>query len=129
MKGDEMNKPSKEKATAIENTPGEIIYELIGRGLAESTDRHSVAYVVIHPGKASARHYHPEAEESYYILKGRASISLDSEVDVLVEGEAILIEKGKKHQITNVGDGDLEFIAFCVPAWEKANTVPAPMTE
>jgi len=102
---------------------GEIIYELIGREVGEATDRHSVAVVVIPPGKASLRHYHPETEESYFILKGQARMILDDEEAALAPGQAVLIQPPKPHKIINIGETDLEFLAICVPAWEPTNTV------
>jgi len=103
---------------------GEIIYELLGRGFSESTERHSVAYVVLPPGKSSLLHVHPEAEESYYILKGKARIRVGEEESTITPEQIVLIPSGKPHKISNFGDDDLEFLATCVPAWESKNTVP-----
>lgn len=102
---------------------GEIIYELIGRGVGETTERHSVAIAVIPPGKSSLSHYHPETEESYFILRGRARMTLGDEEAIVGPGQAVLIQPQKPHKIINIGEEDLEFLAFCVPAWEPTNTV------
>lgn len=101
---------------------GEIIYELIRRGVGETTDRHSVAMVVIPPGKSSLLHYHPEAEESYFILSGQARVMLGDEEAILRPGQIVLIQAPKPHKIINIGKEDLEFLAICVPAWEPTNT-------
>lgn len=101
---------------------GEIIYELIGRAVGETTERHSVAYVTIPPGKSSLLHYHPEAEESYFILKGQARMILGDEEAIVGRGQIILIQPTKPHKIINIGEEDLEFLAICVPAWEPTNT-------
>jgi mannose-6-phosphate isomerase-like protein (cupin superfamily) len=103
-------------------TDGEIIYELIGRGVGETTERHSVAIVVIPPGKSSLLHYHPEAEESYFILRGQARMTLGDEEAIVRSGQIVLVPPPKPHKIINIGEEDLEFLAFCVPAWEPTNT-------
>lgn len=60
--------------TPITNPRGEIIDELVGTSLeAGGATRHSLAYVVIPPGKSSEAHYHKSSEETYTILKGSAT--------------------------------------------------------
>jgi mannose-6-phosphate isomerase-like protein (cupin superfamily) len=115
---------SKERVAPIESQHGEVIYELVGRGTGQRTERHSVAYVVIPPGKSSLLHQHREAEESYYILQGEARMMLGGEEAMVAPGQVVLIPPEKPHKITNVGDSDLAFLAFCVPAWEASDTVP-----
>ncbi len=102
---------------------GEVVYELIGRAAEVSTERHSLAYVVIPPGKSSLGHLHPQAEESYYILKGQARMALGEEEAIVGPGQAILISPSCEHKITNVGQENLELLAICVPAWEPTNSV------
>jgi mannose-6-phosphate isomerase-like protein (cupin superfamily) len=101
---------------------GEIIYELIGRQVGETTERHSVAFVVLPPGKSSRLHYHPETEESYFVLRGQARMILGEEEAIVQPGQIVLIQAPKPHKIINIGEEDLEFLAFCVPAWEPTNT-------
>jgi mannose-6-phosphate isomerase-like protein (cupin superfamily) len=113
---------SKEKVLPFVSQHGEIIYELIGRAVGEVTERHSLAYVTIPSGKSSLLHYHPHAEESYYILKGKGRILLEDEDTIVLPGQAILIPSPKSHKIINIGESDLVFLAFCVPAWEPNNT-------
>ncbi len=112
-----------EVSSPIVTEHGEIIYELLGRNFEEKTEMHSVAHVLIHSGKASLLHYHPQAEESYYILIGKARILVGGEESVVTSGQIILIPPGKPHKITNIGEDNLEFLTVCVPAWEPTNTI------
>lgn len=102
---------------------GEIIHELIGRAVGKPTERHSVAHVRLPPGKASLLHYHPEAEESYFILEGKARLLLANEEAILLPGQVVLIPPPQPHKIMSIGETDLTFLTFCVPAWEPTNTV------
>ncbi len=86
-------------------------------------ERHSVAFVRIPAGKASRLHYHPEAEESYYILRGQARIQVGENEAAVGPGDGVLIPSREPHKIWNSGDQDLEFLATWVPAWEPKNTV------
>jgi len=97
--------------------PGaETIQEVIGNR-AGSGNSHSVARILIPPGNVSEPHYHQHAIESYVILTGRATIKIDNAVLELDAGEAVLIEPDEIHQISNLEDTDLVFIAVCIPAW------------
>jgi len=102
---------------------GEIILELIGKGeLSGGTSKHSLAHVVIPPGKSSASHYHKISEETYFILKGEGWMRIDQQEFSLQPGQACLIEPGEVHQIFNRGKTDLEFLAVCAPAWETKDS-------
>jgi mannose-6-phosphate isomerase-like protein (cupin superfamily) len=113
------------KVTEKKNIPsplitpaGEVVYELIGKGEeGGGISSHSIAQILIPPGKSSALHYHQESEESYYILKGEGWMKIDQEEFVLKSGQTCLIEMGEIHQISNRADEDLEFLAVCSPAW------------
>jgi mannose-6-phosphate isomerase-like protein (cupin superfamily) len=113
----------KADAEPIVTSSGEIIYELVGRRVGQITERHSGAHVVIPPGKSSRLHYHPEAEESYFILKGRGRLRIGGEESEVSAGQMILIPPPQPHKIINTASEDLELLAICVPAWEPSNTV------
>jgi mannose-6-phosphate isomerase-like protein (cupin superfamily) len=97
---------------------GELIYELIGSTPETGgATKHSLAHVVIPPGKLSPRHYHKVLEETYYILKGQASMTIDGHDFSLSPGQALLILPGEIHQVFNRQAEDLEFLVVCAPPW------------
>jgi mannose-6-phosphate isomerase-like protein (cupin superfamily) len=102
---------------------GEIIYELIGRPDDHGgVLGHSVAQVVLPAGKASRPHHHQVSEETYYILSGQARMHLDERQFELLPGQAVLILPKQVHQIFNIGESNLEFLAICSPAWFQEDT-------
>jgi len=103
---------------------GEIVYELIGApaGLGETT-KHSVAEIVIPPGKSSLCHYHNVAEETFYVLRGEGRLRVDDEELDLSPGQACLIEPSEIHQVFNVGDDELVFLAVSSPPWSPEDSV------
>lgn len=114
----------REKHTSPIVTPhGETIYELLGRYTGQTTEHHSVAHVVLSPGASTLRHYHPSAEESYYVLHGTGRITVGNEDTTLSSGEIVLIPPRTPHKFVNTGIEPLEFLVVCVPAWEPTNTV------
>jgi len=90
---------------------GEIVYELL-RG-----ETHTVAYIVIPPGKSSSAHFHKVSEETYTILAGTARLMIDNQELPYTPGQSCLIERDEVHQIFNAGTHNLEFLAICVPPW------------
>ncbi len=101
---------------------GEIVFELFGSA-AEHSEAHSLAQIVIPPGKASRKHYHPDAEESYYILSGTAQMELDGKHATLNPGDSVVILPDQVHEISNTGTDDLVLLAICVPPWTPDNSV------
>ncbi|MBN1565981.1 MAG: cupin domain-containing protein [Anaerolineae bacterium] len=101
---------------------GEIVHELIGNA-AGGTATYSVAEIVIPPGKAALKHYHPVVEESYYILTGTGRMVMDDKTVTLKPGDALPILPNQVHQIFNDAETNLVLLAVCVPAWTPDNSV------
>lgn len=103
---------------------GEQIYEMIGRTqhLGGAT-KHSFGHVIIPPKCSSRLHYHLEAEETYYILKGKGKTLIEGKEYFVGPGDTILISPPEKHQIFTEGSENLEFLVICAPAWEQTNSV------
>jgi quercetin dioxygenase-like cupin family protein len=55
------------------------------------------------PGKVLGLHHHEGDAEFYYVLAGKAKITLDEEVVDAVPGTAIYIPPSAKHKIVNNG--------------------------
>ena len=101
---------------------GEIVHELFG-SVAGGSQQHSLAQIVIPPGKSSLRHYHPVAEESYMILSGTGRLELDGQTANMGPGDSVVIRPRQVHRIWNTGDEDLVLLAVCVPPWTPDNSV------
>jgi len=95
---------------------GEVVFELFGKAAGGSL-AHSLAQIVIPPGKTSLKHYHPVAEESYYILSGSAQMELEGDARPLGPGDSVIILPGQVHRITNASDSNVVLLAVCVPPW------------
>lgn len=103
---------------------GERVYEMLGAPEhIGGAKYHSFSHVVIPAGCSSRPHYHPVAEETYYILSGEGRMRVDDRELRLLPGDALLIHTLEVHQIFNDTDTELEFIAVCAPAWEPTNSV------
>ena len=61
-------------------------------------------------GKVLDLHNHPEDGEFYYILEGRAVVTVDEEVIDATPGTAIYIPAGAKHKVVNTGEESFFFL-------------------
>lgn len=102
---------------------GEIVRELASPSIA-GLRRHSVAEVIIRPGGRSVRHYHRQAEEVYYILRGQGQMILDGEVRLVGPGDVVIIPPPAQHVIHNTGLEELVMVVTCAPAWAPDDQVP-----
>jgi mannose-6-phosphate isomerase-like protein (cupin superfamily) len=107
---------------AFTTKDGSEIRELLAH--RNSSIRHqSLAEARLPPGKSTAPHYHPAAEEIYYVLEGCGRIQIGDEKRDVGPGDAIAIPPGQAHTIANTGAATLKFLCCCAPAYEDYDTV------
>lgn len=66
---------------------------------------------IIPPGGSIGYHRHTGDFEVYYILSGKARVTLDGEVRVIGPGDMTMCEDGHTHGIENIGDDELRYLA------------------
>ena len=71
----------------------------------------------------TAEHYHPVAEEIYYITHGMGRMRIDGEEREVGEGDAIAIPPGTRHKLWNIGEETLRLLCCCAPAYEHEDTI------
>ena len=83
----------------------------------------SLAEARLPVGGATLEHYHPQAEEIYYITHGSGRIRIEGEMRDVAAGDAIAIPPGRKHKLWNTGSGPLRLLCCCAPAYEHSYTI------
>ena len=83
----------------------------------------SLAEARLPVGASTMEHYHPKAEEIYYITQGTGRIRIEGEVREVKAGDAIAIPPGQKHKLWNTGEDTLRLLCCCAPAYEDADTI------
>jgi mannose-6-phosphate isomerase-like protein (cupin superfamily) len=68
------------------------------------------------PNTKEQLHFHKNAQQFFYILKGVATFYCDDEVDTIGPNTGILIPAGTKHFIANEAQHDLEFLVIAQPS-------------
>lgn len=83
----------------------------------------SLAEARLAQGQATTPHYHPRAEEIYYIVLGSGQMRIGNEAQEVGPGDAIAIPPRAVHQIVNTGNSELRLLCCCAPAYEDSDTV------
>jgi mannose-6-phosphate isomerase-like protein (cupin superfamily) len=83
----------------------------------------SLAEARLPAGGSTQEHYHPQAEEIYYITHGSGRIRVEDEIRDVTAGDAIAIPPGRKHKLWNTGAETLRLLCCCAPAYEHSDTV------
>ncbi len=83
----------------------------------------SLAEARLPVGASTQEHYHPLAEEIYFITHGTGRMEIENEIREVNVGDAIAIPPGKKHKLWNTGPETLRLLCCCAPAYEHTDTV------
>jgi mannose-6-phosphate isomerase-like protein (cupin superfamily) len=83
----------------------------------------SLAEARLPVGASTQEHFHPRAEEIYYITHGAGKIRIENETREVKPGDAIAIPPGRKHKLWNTGAEVLRLLCCCAPAYEHGDTV------
>ena len=83
----------------------------------------SLAEARLPVGGATQEHYHPKAEEIYFITHGAGRIRIEGEVRDVIVGDAIAILPGQRHKLWNTGSVPLRLLCCCAPPYEHADTI------
>src|ERR1700755_564459 len=76
----------------------------------------SVKQELMPPDTSEQLHYHEKATQVFFILKGRATFSIDGNITELKPEQGIEILPGQQHFISNNDRNDLEFILYSYPS-------------
>lgn len=90
------------------------------------TDALSVKQELMPPDTSETLHYHEKATQVFFILKGRATFTIDDVTSVLKPEQGIEIFAGQQHFISNKENTDLEFILYSYPS-AKNDRVNLPL--
>ncbi len=89
----------------------------------ESGCKHAnITLSTVQKGAGSVDEVHENSDQVFYVLKGEARVSANGKLlHVLHEGDAIMIEAGDIHAVTNECDEDCVYIAVTVPPLDKTH--------
>lgn len=111
-----------ERVSAFITKDGSEIRELLAHRNSAIRNQ-SLAEARLPVGASTQEHYHPKAEEIYYITHGTGRMRIEGEEQLVSAGDAIAIPPGKRHKLWNTGAEVLRLLCCCAPAYEHEDTV------
>ncbi|MDG1950342.1 MAG: phosphomannose isomerase type II C-terminal cupin domain [bacterium] len=78
--------------------------------ILETSDTHQVKRITVNAGGRLSYQRHQRREECWVLLSGNARLTLDDVETDHNGGEVLMIPKGAKHRIQNIGEQSLVFI-------------------
>ena len=78
--------------------------------ILESSERHKIKNLTVMPEKRLSLQLHHHRSEHWVVVKGMASVQVDSSEFFLRPGESTFIKGGVKHRLSNPGKIPLEII-------------------
>jgi mannose-6-phosphate isomerase-like protein (cupin superfamily) len=117
-----MNIKNLSEVPAFTTKDGSEIRELLAHRNSVIRNQ-SLAEARLPVGASTHEHYHPRAEEIYYITHGTGRMRIENETRDVKPGDAIAIPPGRKHKVENTGSEPLRLLCCCAPAYEHEDTV------
>jgi len=82
----------------------------------------SIARARVKPGVSTAWHKLSNTTERYCILSGKGVVEVgDNQPTTVSVDDVVVIDPNQAQRITNVGEGDLIFLAICSPRFDAKN--------
>lgn len=76
----------------------------------------SIKQEIMPPGAKEQLHYHNNAQQFFYILKGKATFCVDDKEYEVSEKSGFHIQANQNHLIKNDTDNNLEFLVISNPS-------------
>jgi cytosine deaminase len=105
---------SRSKVVAPDST---IIRELLNPRIVDVNIRYSLAHGTILRENKTLRHRLRSSSEVYYILAGKARISVNKDTVEVGPGSLVYVPPNATQYVENIGDSELQYLVICDPAW------------
>ena len=89
----------------------------------------SIARARVEPGRTTRWHRLAGTTERYVILEGHGRAEVGDEILEASIGDIVVIPPDQPQRISNIGTGDLVFLAVCTPRFQPENYSEIPEME
>lgn len=74
-------------------------------------------------GASFRTHYHEDMEEVFILVGGRAVMAVGAESVLMQPGDTVIVSPGEVHQMSNIGDQDVEYLVVGIAGSKNGRTV------
>ena len=82
-----------------------------------------INWALLPAGASFQSHYHEDMEETFVMISGEAIMEVQGVETTLHRGDAIMVEPGEVHRMTNRGREDVEYLVLGVSLGRGGKTV------
>jgi len=101
--------------SAVLENPGVRSQQIVWPGNAPDA-RVTITRVTMEPGAVSARHAHPQSEQTWIVERGAATLLMAGErTDEVRAGDVVRTPAGEVHGVTNTGGEPFVYLAVTSP--------------
>jgi mannose-6-phosphate isomerase-like protein (cupin superfamily) len=104
-------------------SPGVLKKVLVKKADLQPGSLQMINWAVMPIGKQFAKHYHEDMQEAFVIMQGSAEITVDGETAVLNAGDTVLIAAREVHQMQNICNREVTYLALGVASGAGGRTV------
>lgn len=105
------------------NDPGCLKRVLAGRDDLIAGKVQMVNWSSLPVGKSFQAHYHEDMQEVFVLIDGHVKMHVDGQIVELAAGDAILIDPGEVHDMTNTGQNDVTYLVFGISSQQGGKTI------
>lgn len=74
----------------------------------------TVNYVTLKPGESYTPHRHPDCEECFFVIEGKAEAKIEEKTIQLEKGDFLVVEQNELHVFTNTSSSEFIYFQFRV---------------
>ena len=99
---------------------GQSAYLLLAKGQFGSQNL-AITWVDCPPGTQQPLHRHPELEQVYVIVRGRGTMLVGTDLEVVTSGTLVFIPPDTEHAIRNIGSELLSYVSATAPPFDPVD--------
>ena len=107
-----------QEAVQYQTVPGETLRLLAAE--ADTSGAYTAFEVCNTPGGGPPLHFHPDLDETFYVLTGPYSFQIGPEQVTATDGAFLRASRGMPHAYRYDGDAEGRLLALFTPAWGEA---------
>ena len=79
--------------------------------------KYKLKRIEVESGQRLSYQYHKKRAETWIVVEGEATVTIEEKIKKYNEGQTVIIPKGAKHRVENTRSDKLIFIAYSAKAF------------
>ena len=102
---------------------GDTLENTLFRKVLFTADNMQLVLMAINEGEAIGTEIHKKSDQFIRIEEGKGKATIGTRTFEIEDGDAFIIPRGTRHQVTNTGEGQLKLYAIYAPPHHPPNRI------